>query len=226
MNKIATKAILLSRLNYKEADRIITVLTPNYGKLSLIAKGVRKSNSKLAGGIELFCVSDITFVKGKSNLSILTSSRLDTYYSKIITDIDRTTGGYEILKITNKNSQDDCPEEYYDLLFKTIESLNNLEINIDTIKSWFLARLLHVLGNKPNIENFKQDKKLNKNSNFNFNYDSMSFMLAENGIYSANHIKVFKLLYMRSPKVINSINNASYYCKDLKILLEKIIQNY
>jgi DNA repair protein RecO (recombination protein O) len=226
MNKIATKAILLSRLNYKEADRIITVLTPNYGKLSLIAKGVRKSNSKLAGGIELFCVSDITFVKGKSNLSVLTSSRLDTYYSKIITDINRTTVGYEILNIINKNSHDDCPEEYFELLNKTIESLNNLEINIEVTKSWFLARLLHVLGNNPNLENIKKDEKLKENNNFNFNYDSMSFMPVENGVYFKNHIKVFRLLYVRSPKLINSINNASYYCKDLNILLEKILQNY
>src|ERR1700676_1640031 len=49
INQIITTGIVLRRINYMEADRIITILTPDYGKLTLFAKGVRKANSKLAG---------------------------------------------------------------------------------------------------------------------------------------------------------------------------------
>lgn len=45
-----TDAIILTRTDYGEADRIITLLTPGHGKLRLIAKGVRRIRSKLAGG--------------------------------------------------------------------------------------------------------------------------------------------------------------------------------
>jgi len=48
-----TKAIVLRRTNYGEADRIIQFITP-VGKISAIAKGVRREKSRLAGGIELF----------------------------------------------------------------------------------------------------------------------------------------------------------------------------
>ena len=74
MNKQTTKAIVLSRVDYGDSDRIITILTPEYGKLSLMAKGVRKINSKLAGGIELFSVFDAGFVMGRGEIGRLTSS--------------------------------------------------------------------------------------------------------------------------------------------------------
>ena len=48
-----TEAIILRRTNYGEADRVISLITPDRGKISGIAKGVRKPKSKLAGGLEL-----------------------------------------------------------------------------------------------------------------------------------------------------------------------------
>jgi DNA repair protein RecO (recombination protein O) len=49
MNQQRTTAIVLTRVDYGEADRIVTVLTPDAGKLSLIAKGCAKGK-KQAGG--------------------------------------------------------------------------------------------------------------------------------------------------------------------------------
>ena len=47
MNTVVDQAIVLKRLEYGEADRILTVLTKNNGKLSVIAKGARRPKSKL-----------------------------------------------------------------------------------------------------------------------------------------------------------------------------------
>ena len=66
MNNIVDEAIVLKRIEYGEADRILTVLTKNHGKISVIAKGVRKPKSKLAGGIEIFCVNSISYVNSKN----------------------------------------------------------------------------------------------------------------------------------------------------------------
>jgi DNA repair protein RecO (recombination protein O) len=51
MRQFRTQAIILNRTDYGEADRIISFLTPDHGKVKAIAKAVRKSKSKLAGGI-------------------------------------------------------------------------------------------------------------------------------------------------------------------------------
>jgi len=60
VKQFVTTGLVLSRTDFGEADRIITVLTPDHGKLRLMAKGVRRMKSKLAGGIDLFTVSDLT----------------------------------------------------------------------------------------------------------------------------------------------------------------------
>jgi len=62
MKKIVTSAIVLSRINFGEADKIVTFITPSSGKLSCIARGARKIKSKLAGGIELFSVNTISYI--------------------------------------------------------------------------------------------------------------------------------------------------------------------
>ena len=58
MKTYRTQAVVLRRTNYGEADRILQLLTPD-GRRSVMARGVRKEKSKLAGGIELFAVSDV-----------------------------------------------------------------------------------------------------------------------------------------------------------------------
>ena len=69
------RAIVLRRTNYGEADRILQLLTPE-GRRAVMARGVRREKSKLAGGIELFAVSDIVINRGKGELGILTSARM------------------------------------------------------------------------------------------------------------------------------------------------------
>jgi recombinational DNA repair protein (RecF pathway) len=57
---------------------------PDSGKLSLMAKGVRKVKSKLAGGIELFSTSEITYIPGRGSVGTLVSSRLMRHYGGIV----------------------------------------------------------------------------------------------------------------------------------------------
>ena len=74
-----TEAIVLRRTNYGEADRILKLITP-LGQRSAMAKAVRREKSKLAGGIELFAISDVTIQTGKGDLGVLTSARLIHFY--------------------------------------------------------------------------------------------------------------------------------------------------
>ena len=72
---LKTQAIVLRRTNYGEADRILNILTPQ-GKMAVMARGVRKEKSRLAGGIEMFCLSDIVVHQGRSEFAILTSAKM------------------------------------------------------------------------------------------------------------------------------------------------------
>ena len=122
MNQLTTQGIILSRTDFGEADKIITLLTPDHGKLRLMARGVRRAKSKLAGGVELFSVSDITYIKGRGEIGTLISARLITHYGRIVRDVTRTMLGYELIKQLNKVTEDEPEAEYFTLLEQTFHN--------------------------------------------------------------------------------------------------------
>src|SRR5438034_4098060 len=68
-----SEAIIIRRSDLGEADKILTIFTPNFGKLRVVARGVRKVTSRLAGHVELFTRSQMLLAKGR-NLDIVTQS--------------------------------------------------------------------------------------------------------------------------------------------------------
>ena len=89
MRTVRTQAIVLRRTNYGEADRILHLLTPD-GRRSVMARGVRKEKSRLAGGIELFALCDVVIGEGRGELGVLTSARLVHFYRHILCCTRRT----------------------------------------------------------------------------------------------------------------------------------------
>ena len=189
-----TQGIVLARTNFGEADRIITVLTPDHGKLRLMAKGTRRVKSKLAGGIELFSVSEISFIAGKGDIGTLVSSRLITHYGKIVTDINRTMLGYELLKRLNKATEDSTDEEYFNLLKSALDALNG-ELNATLLELWFDAQLLKMSGHQPNLNTDITGTKLAPDQHYNLDIEAMTFTMAEPGAYQATHIKLLRLVF-------------------------------
>lgn len=192
-NQFVTKAIVLSRIDYHEADRILTVLTPEHGKLSVIAKGVRRAKSKLAGGIELFTVNELTMLPAKGDLHTLVSSRLVSQYTTIISDIDRTMFGYEALKVIRRNTEDTPGEEYYLLADTILKLLNNTDVQLDVIKLVLIMRLLFIEGQSPNLVTDDSGARLATGVSYSFDFDTMCFKSDSRGQYQANHIKLLRI---------------------------------
>ena len=82
-----TLAIVLRRTDFGEADRILTLLTPE-GKKTAIARGVRKPKSKLAGGIEFFSLNEVVLIEGKSEMKTLSSARMCEFFGEILKDFE------------------------------------------------------------------------------------------------------------------------------------------
>lgn len=224
MNQITTTGLVLSRLNFGEADRIITVLTPDNGKVKLIAKGVRKIKSKLAGGIELFGINSLTFIKGKSDIKTLTSSRLQAHFGNITANYDRTMAGYDVLKITNKVIQDNCGAEYYFLLLQTLTSLNKPDTDVSLVRCWFLARLLKLLGHIPNLSSDILGQKLEVGQKYDFSYADMGFVKHNNGSFGSNHIKILRLLLTEVPEKLQLIGGLKETLDDNLSLLQNCLK--
>lgn len=208
-HQVVTEGIVLSRTNFGEADRIITMLTPDQGKVRLMAKGVRKIKSKLAGGIELFSVSNISFIPGKRDISTLISSRLHKHYGQIAKDINRTMLGYELLKRIDRATEDATEPEYYDLLKTTLEALD-AKVQEELLELWFDAQLLKLAGHQPNLVTDSRGQRLQLDQLYTFDFENMSFVQADQGLLTPAHIKFLRLAFgLPEPGPLGQVTDAS-----------------
>lgn len=214
-----TLAIVLARTDYGEADRIITLLTPRSGKVRLIAKGVRRIKSKLAGGIELFSVADITYIRGRGEVGTLISARLKRHYGTIVQDIDRTMLGYELIRQLHRATEDEPEPDYFELLEQVFGSLNDAMIPLDLIDLWFKAQLLRLAGHTPNLQAEPNGNKLDAAKNYEFSFDDSAFMHKQAGPYGADAIKFLRLLFSgNQPAALTKIvgsRQLTAQCKQL-----------
>lgn len=221
MKQLLTQGIVLGRIDYGEADRIITILTPDYGKLSLMAKGVRRVKSRLAGGIELFSVSDITFIRGRGEVGTLISTRLKKHYGHITESIERVQLAYDLIKILNKVTEDEPESEYFELLEQTFVALDDAWVANEVVRLWFFAQLLRLGGHAPNLNSDTIGHKLEATEKYNFDFEAMTFAAAPRGRFKAEHIKVLRLLFGKhAPRQIQSVGGTSALLADIAPLIQ------
>lgn len=227
-NQLVTEAIILSRTDFGEADRIITLLTPQYGKLRLMAKGVRRVKSKLAGGIELFSISSITFVKGRGDIGTLVSTRLKKHYGHIVEDLDRTMLGYELIKQLNKATEDEPEPEYFALLHEAFDALDDFSVSTSLVRLWFSAQLLRLAGHSPNLQTDSQGKKLHPDRLYDFDFESMSLAVRPGrGQYRASHIKFLRLIFAaHAVKTLAQVGGADELVNDVTPLAATMLQTH
>jgi len=227
MNQIVTDGIILSRTDYGEADRILTLLTPDHGKLRLMAKGVRRVKSKLAGGIELFSVSTITYVKGRGEVGTLVSTRLVKHYGHIVEDLDRTMLGYELIKQLNKATEDHPEPDYFNLLHRAFEALDDFSIPLDLVHFWFIAQLLRLNGHTPNLQTDVDGHKLQAGALYEFDFEAMCFRQHPSGHFGATQVKFLRLGFTdHVAKTLMQIKGITTLLAEVAPLVQKIQQFY
>lgn len=225
MKPFRTKAIVLRRINYGEADRILQLLTPEYGKLSVIAKGVRREKSKLAGGIELFAVCDVSVIPGKGDMGTLTSSRLDTFYAHIMEEYERLQFGYEAIKQVTRAVEEVSEPAFFELLQTTFVSLDNPEVSEKVTATWFWLQLAILLGVGLNLATDDNGMKLIEESRYNFSEDAMSFVYQERGRFTTEHIKLLRLLSAQPPAVAQQVRGIEELIGDCLWLAERTVSH-
>ncbi len=202
-NYLRTFGYVLRRTNYGEADRILNIITPS-GKVSAIARGVRKEKSKLAGGVEMFSLVDLTIHKGKGELGIITSAKMVRFYGNILKDLNRVEIASSFLKKINAVSENSDSEEFFDILGQSLVGLNNGD-DTKLVETWFLLNLTRAIGEEMNLYRDSNGKKLESKSRYVWDYMQMCFFEKENGDYGENEIKVLRLMMTNSYDIVRRI---------------------
>ena len=208
MKTIRTQAIVLRRTNFGEADRILQLLTPE-GRRSVMAKGVRREKSKLAGGIELFAISDVVLGEGKGELGILTSSRLVHFFRHILEDYDRLQFGYRAVKLVGTASDAVDEPEWFDLLSEVLAALDAITIPQELIETWFLLRYSGLLGRELNLSLDIDGAALLPDTNYRYDSGEQGLRVQQSGEVTTEHIKLLRLIATRSLKVLVQIGGIN-----------------
>jgi DNA repair protein RecO len=229
MKRFRSQGIILNRTDFGEADRIMSFLTLEHGKVRGIAKGVKKPKSKLAAGIELFSICDLSFLVGKSEIYTILSTRLDKHYGNIVKEVTRVNTGYELIKLMDKATADAPEADYFNLLKAGLEALDDLSLEPQITALWFNMQMLKLTGHAPNLYTDTRGAKLKTSGTYNFHMDRMHFTpeLAEKGAYSANHIKFLRLGFSAArPHVLQRVEKVKNLADSAQPLIQTMLQSY
>ena len=146
---LRTEAIVLHALDYAEADRILTLLTPE-GKLSALAKGVRRSTSRKAGHLGLFARVRLMLARGR-NLYIITQAESIEEYPGLGADLLRFTHACYAGELVQRFAQEgEDIQPVYELFSDTLQRL----ATEDDLRLWtryFELQLLSYFGYRPQL---------------------------------------------------------------------------
>ena len=145
-----TRAIILKRREQGEADRVITIFTPEYGKRVVIAKGVRKPTSRKAGHLEPFTHAALMLARGKT-WDIITGAQTVTSFRALRENLDLTAYAYYFCELLDAFVQEDDPHpELYDLLITAFQRLAKSSHPALTAL-WYELALLQATGFAPQL---------------------------------------------------------------------------
>ena len=144
-----TEAIVLKHFPYGEGDYILTLYTPNLGKIRLMAKGARKIRSKLGGHIEPLMHSALLVRKG-TNLDAINQAELLDGYRSIREDLERLSQAMYFCELLDKITPDEEPHHHlFKLLQETLDILS--ENPQQMLIPYFQMKLLQETGFMPEL---------------------------------------------------------------------------
>ncbi len=151
MRSVTTEALILRGRDYSEGDRILVLLTRDFGKLPALAKGVRKPKSKLKAATQLFSYSKLTLNKSGSMGIVTQGETVQSLYG-LREDLNKIACASYVGEMVDIAMADYKPSE--DLFVLTASVLTLLEQAEDpyVILKFFELRLLSAMGYRPQLE--------------------------------------------------------------------------
>jgi len=143
----------LRSVDYRDADRIVTLLTARHGKLAFIARGARRSKKRFGGALQPFAVLGVEVTLRGSQLGTLLRAEVSRAFPTLLGDLDRLAVGYAMLELLAELS----PERQADagifaLALEALAALDAAELSPLPLLLAFELRLVALAGFAPNLQ--------------------------------------------------------------------------
>jgi DNA repair protein RecO (recombination protein O) len=146
-----TEAIIVKKIKLGEADRILTLYTPDRGKIEAVAKGVRQPKSKMAGHLELLTYSQVRLARGRNLDTIIGSQTIESFMA-LKNDLWLTSFGLYAAELVNQFTVAHTENPSLFKLF--LDTLDNLSrsVNPELTLRYFELHLLEIVGFRPQLQ--------------------------------------------------------------------------
>ena len=227
MNSYKTSGIVLKRMNYGEADRILTILTERFGKIKAIAKGCRKLKSRLAGSLEPFMLVNLQLHEGKT-FFIVTGGEISKEFQNIHIDLKKTSQAFYIGEIADKILQENQKTKgVFEIFAEALEEIE--KSGSEFLLRIFELRIMEASGFNPELYRCVHCKeKIEPGDNF---WDSVEGgLICQNCQQKFLHgkrisddlIKIFRLIDRGEYEVLKRINLK----KEVEAEAEAVLNEY
>ena len=155
MSITKTEAIVLKSLKFGDTSKIVTLYTKDYGKIKVIAKGIRKPKSRLAGTQETFFHIHIVFYKKvTTEIYLLSQAEIIRPFQKLTKDLSRYAFASGVLELLDKLITGEEPNpELFELTKNTLSFMESCpQRSLEKSFLFFVLRLADILGYKPKFD--------------------------------------------------------------------------
>ena len=152
MKRMKVNGIVIAENNMGDFDKMLTMLTPNLGKISCSAKGARRPKSQLLSGTQYLCFGEYMVFKGSEVYTINSCETIELFYN-IRTDLDKLTYASYITKIiSDVTTENQNSFNTLKLFLNTLYMISETDKDLDFITSIFKLRILKILGYMPSLD--------------------------------------------------------------------------
>ena len=221
------KGIIIAKKDIEEADRYITIFMEDYGKVSTVIKGIRKSKKRDKTAVDILSLTDFQFYKKNDSLIISNFSTVKGYIG-IKSDIDKINTAFYIFSILNQILvENGRNRKIYEVLEKTLDYLN---ISSDERKNYllilfFLNTIIKEEGisieNSNNIEELQVDLQNQRRVEIEANVKEILQYLFQDNLKVVINDEKYKIDYVR--KAILVLENYINFHLDTNINAQKIL---
>ena len=148
---LTTKGLVLRVTAYNDTDSLLTLLTPNHGKLTVKARGLRRKNSPLTATCQLLAYGEFTLFEYRSMYTINEAISLELFTS-LRRDLQKLSLGTYFAQAAELLSQEDMPNpELLSLVLNCLYALSKLDVPEPLIKAVFELRGACLAGYAPDL---------------------------------------------------------------------------
>ncbi len=146
-----TQGIVVRKADFSETSLVLTFLTPDYGKIGVMAKGAKRAGKKAVGSLDTLCLAEIVFLQKPASLHLLTEYEVKDYFSDLHRSLQRLhAADYAAELVRGSVEEGPCPE-VFDLVLAALRCFA-AGGDLAPYVFGFELKLLAALGYRPDLE--------------------------------------------------------------------------